>query len=81
MNLAETASIFFETVVGDTLIEKAPTPEEKLQYRWYDAESAVAFLLNIPTRYLLTFSEFLAPLLSVPIVLVASAVTAVILLV
>ncbi len=50
MNLAETASIFFETVVGDTLIDKAPTPDEKMQYRWYDAESAVAFLLNIPAR-------------------------------
>jgi hypothetical protein len=31
MNLAETASIFFETVVGDRLIEMASTPEEKLR--------------------------------------------------
>ena len=31
MNLAETASIFFETVVGDRLIEMAGTPEEKLR--------------------------------------------------
>jgi len=51
MNLAETASIFFETVVGDRLIEMASTPEEKLRYAWYDAESAGAFLLNIPTRF------------------------------
>jgi hypothetical protein len=51
MNLAETASIFFETVVGDRLVEMAATPEEKLEYAWYDAESAAAFLLNIPTRF------------------------------
>ena len=42
MNLAETASIFFETVVGDRLVEMAATPEEKLEYAWYDAESAAA---------------------------------------
>uniref|UniRef100_A0A7S1H7V7 Peptidase M3A/M3B catalytic domain-containing protein n=1 Tax=Hemiselmis andersenii TaxID=464988 RepID=A0A7S1H7V7_HEMAN len=51
MNLAETASIFFETVVGDTLIDLSETDAERLQYRWYDAESAVAFLSNIPARY------------------------------
>ncbi|EKX41926.1 hypothetical protein GUITHDRAFT_95868 [Guillardia theta CCMP2712] len=51
MNLAETASIFFETVVGDRLVAMAKTPEEKLRYSWYDAESAGAFLLNIPTRF------------------------------
>jgi len=51
MNLAETASIFFETVVGDRLMDLAATPEEKLRYAWYDAESAGAFLLNIPTRF------------------------------
>jgi oligoendopeptidase F len=51
MNLAETASIFFETVVGDRLIEMAKTPEEKLRYSWYDAEAAGAFLLNIPARF------------------------------
>jgi len=51
MNLAETASIFFETVVGDRLIDMASSPQEKLRYAWYDAESAAAFLLNIPTRF------------------------------
>jgi len=51
MNLAETASIFFETVVGDNLVDMAETPQEKLKYSWYDAESAIAFLLNIPTRF------------------------------
>ena len=51
MNLAETASIFFETVVGDGLIDLSKSDEERLQYRWYDAESAVAFLLNLPARY------------------------------
>jgi len=51
MNLAETASIFFETVVGDQLLSLAATPQERMQYGWYDAESAVAFLLNIPARF------------------------------
>ena len=33
------------------MIAMAATPEEKLRYAWYDAESAAAFLLNIPTRF------------------------------
>lgn len=51
MNLAETASIFFETVVGNALLEKAETPEEKFSILWGEAESAATFLLNIPARY------------------------------
>ena len=51
MNLAETASIFFETVVSDSLIDLSKDDDERLQYRWYDAESAVAFLMNLPARY------------------------------
>lgn len=51
MNLAETASIFFETVVGNALLEQAETTEEKFSILWGEAESAVTFLLNIPARY------------------------------
>lgn len=51
MNLAETASIFFETVVGNALLEQARTPQERFNILWGDAESAATFLLNIPARY------------------------------
>lgn len=51
MNLAETASLFFEISVSDQLMAMAKTPEERLQYHWHDAEQAGAFLLNIPARF------------------------------
>ncbi|CAN8066675.1 unnamed protein product [Agarophyton chilense] len=51
MNLAETASIFFETVVGSKLLEQAESAEERFSILWGEAESAQAFLLNIPARY------------------------------
>ena len=51
MNLAETASIFFETVVGNKLLEKAESPEEKLSILWGEGESAASYLLNIPARF------------------------------
>lgn len=51
MNLAETASIFFETVVAAELMERAATPEERFAIQWSNAESAVAFFLNIPARF------------------------------
>lgn len=51
MNLAETASIFFETVVGNKLVEQAASPEERFGMLWGEAESASAFFLNIPARY------------------------------
>lgn len=51
MNLAETASIFFETVVGNKLVEEATNPEERFGMLWGEAESAGAFMLNIPSRY------------------------------
>ena len=50
MNLAETASIFFETVVADALMAAASDPAERFTNGWYDCESAAAFLLNIPSR-------------------------------
>lgn len=51
MNLAETASIFFETVVGNKLLEKAISDEERLSILWGEAENAAQFLLNIPARF------------------------------
>lgn len=51
MTLAETASIFAETLVKKALLKKCETPEERLQILWQDAESAAAMILNIPSRY------------------------------
>ena len=45
------ASIFFETVVADALMEQAAAdPAERFQNGFYECESAAAFLLNIPAR-------------------------------
>lgn len=49
--LAETASIFSETVLREGMIEKAQSKEEKLSYLWGEIEGAVGLLLNIPARY------------------------------
>jgi oligoendopeptidase F len=51
MTLAETASVFAETTVRDSLIKKAKTREEKIEFAWANIESATGFLLNIPVRY------------------------------
>ncbi|NEQ95952.1 MAG: M3 family oligoendopeptidase [Cyanothece sp. SIO2G6] len=51
MTLAETASIFAETLVRDALLEKADTPEKKLAITWQNAQSAASFLVNIPARF------------------------------
>lgn len=51
MCLAETASIFFETVVAADLLERAKTPEEKFAISYNNAESAGVFMINIPARY------------------------------
>ncbi|MEM1368744.1 MAG: M3 family oligoendopeptidase [Cyanobacteria bacterium P01_H01_bin.15] len=51
MTLAETASIFAETLVSNALLKRADTPAQKLVVRWQDAESAAAFLVNIPARF------------------------------
>ncbi|MGD1938110.1 MAG: M3 family oligoendopeptidase [Cyanophyceae cyanobacterium] len=51
MTLAETASIFAETLVRNALLKRAETPAQKLAVRWQDVESAAAFLVNIPARY------------------------------
>ena len=49
--VAETASTFGETVVRDALLDRAASPEQELAVAWEDASAAVAFLLNIPTRF------------------------------
>ncbi|TNF30724.1 MAG: M3 family oligoendopeptidase [Deltaproteobacteria bacterium] len=51
MTLAETASIFAETLVRDAILSECQTDEEKLNILWQDAESAGALLINIPARY------------------------------
>lgn len=51
MTLAETASIFAETVLADELIRKAQTREQKIEFYWSEVEGAVSLLLNIPARY------------------------------
>ncbi len=51
MTLAETASIFAETVMSDVLIENASSKEEKVEFAWAEIEGAVGLLLNIPARF------------------------------
>lgn len=51
MTLAETASIFAETVVGDVMLKRAKTSQEKRKILWGELGSAEAFLLNIPSRF------------------------------
>ena len=51
MTLAETASIFAETLVRDALTRQAKTPAQKLAIAWEDAQSAAIMLLNIPARF------------------------------
>ena len=51
MTLAETASIFAETLVRESLMTQAKTPTQKLEIAWQDAQSAGTFLLNIPARF------------------------------
>ena len=55
--LAETASIFAETLVRDAVFAKASTPTEKRAIAWADAVSAASLLLNIPARF--TFEQAL----------------------
>ena len=51
MSIAETASTFGETIVRDTLLERAGTPEAEFDIVWEEATAVVAFLLNIPARF------------------------------
>jgi len=51
MTLAETASIFAETLVRQALLNKAGSDTEKREILWQEAETASALLVNIPARY------------------------------
>lgn len=50
-SLAETASIFAETVLADELVKTAQTKEEKIEFVWGEIENATSLLLNIPARF------------------------------
>lgn len=51
MALAETASTFGETLVRDALLQRAGSPEARLDIAWEEMAALVAFILNIPTRF------------------------------
>lgn len=51
MTLAETASIFSETVLSDRLLEISKDHEARLSASYAEVENAVALLLNIPARF------------------------------
>ena len=51
MTLAETASIFAETLVREALTHEAKTPQQQLEIAWQDAQEAAIMLLNIPARF------------------------------
>ncbi len=51
MTLAETASIFAETIVRDYLLGKAQTREQKLEMLWEELSSCYALMVNIPVRF------------------------------
>ena len=51
MTLAETASIFGETVVNNVLLKQAQTDADRLQFTWAQAREVESFILNIPARY------------------------------
>jgi oligoendopeptidase F len=51
MTLAETASIFAETLVRESLLENASDDKQRLEILWAEAETAAALMLNIPARF------------------------------
>ncbi|WP_310598244.1 M3 family oligoendopeptidase [Aeromonas aquatica] len=51
MTLAETASIFAETLVRSALFEQAQNPEQRQAIAWAEADGAATFLVNIPARF------------------------------
>eukprot|EP00899_Mesostigma_viride_P008961 jgi/Mesvir1/18066/Mv09376-RA.3 len=51
MNLAETASIFFETVVADAFMRRSTSVADQIRQGWSEMEGLVAYLLNIPARF------------------------------
>lgn len=57
-SIAETASIFAETLVRSALLKKAATTEEKKKILWEEIESAISFLNDIPSRFEMEKSIF-----------------------
>lgn len=51
MTLAETASIFAETLVRQALLERAETDAQKRNILWQEAESVAALMVNVPARF------------------------------
>ncbi len=51
MTLAETASIFAETLVRQSLLKNAKNDSQKREILWQEAESASALLIDIPARF------------------------------
>ena len=51
MTLAETASIFTQTVFSQHLIAQSGSQAERFSILWNEAEDASALLLNIPVRF------------------------------
>ncbi len=51
MTLAETASIFAETLVRESLLNAASDNTQRLEIMWSEAETAAALMLNIPARF------------------------------
>lgn len=52
MNVAETASTFAEKIVADAAVQQAKSKDEKIALLDNNAQSAVAFLMNIHSRFL-----------------------------
>jgi len=51
MTLAETASVFAETVYRDESLRTAQSEAERRAILWTEAEAAMGFLVNIPVRF------------------------------
>jgi len=51
MTLAETASIFAETVVSEALIKQAKSEADRVAFQWSKVDSVAGFMLNIPMRF------------------------------
>lgn len=51
MTLAETASIFAETLVRQSVLNNATSQSQKRDILWQEAEVASALLINIPARF------------------------------
>ncbi|MFK7731225.1 MAG: M3 family oligoendopeptidase [Pseudomonadales bacterium] len=51
MTLAETASIFAETIVRQSILRNATSNAQKRDILWQEAEAASSLLINIPARF------------------------------